>query len=88
MNITIIGAGAWGTALAISLASKHQVTLWARDSRQIEELRSERSNQRYLPGIPLPENLGLSADLTAALASAEMAIVAVPTAALRPTLQL
>ncbi|HEX5364774.1 MAG TPA: NAD(P)H-dependent glycerol-3-phosphate dehydrogenase [Gallionella sp.] len=88
MKITVIGAGAWGTALAISLAANHRVTLWARNAGQVEAMRGARSNQRYLPGIPLPADLELSADLPAALADAELAIVAVPTSAFRTTLQL
>jgi|ERR1039458_3910513 glycerol-3-phosphate dehydrogenase (NAD(P)+) len=86
MNITIIGAGAWGTALAISLAASHRVTLWARDAAQIEAMRVTRYNQHYLPDILLPANLKLSSDFSAALADAELVIIAVPTAALRPTL--
>jgi glycerol-3-phosphate dehydrogenase (NAD(P)+) len=87
MNITIIGAGAWGTALAISLAANHHVTLWARDAAQIKAIRSTRSNQRYLPDILLPASIELSADFTAATAVAELVIIALPTAALRSTLQ-
>jgi len=87
MNITVIGAGAWGTALAISLAANHRVTLWARDAAQIEEMRAARRNQRYLPDISLPVNLELDSDFPAALAAADLVIVAVPTAGLRSTLQ-
>jgi glycerol-3-phosphate dehydrogenase (NAD(P)+) len=87
MNITVIGAGAWGTALAISLASNHHVTLWARNATQIETMRATRCNQRYLPDSSLPANLELSADFQAALANADLAIIAVPTSALRATLQ-
>ena len=87
MDITIIGAGAWGTALAISLAANHRVTLWGRDAAQIAEMQTSRRNQRYLPDISLPDYLELSADLTDALATAELAIIAVPTSALRSTLQ-
>ena len=87
MNITIIGAGAWGTALAISLSANHHVTLWARDAAQIEAMRATRRNQRYLPDAPLPDNLELNADFSASLAAADLAIIAVPTSALRPTLQ-
>ena len=88
MNITVIGAGAWGTALAISLANHHRVVLWARDAAQIDAMRDARRNQRYLPDIDLPDNLELSADFPVALAAADLAIVAVPTAALRATLKL
>jgi len=87
MNITVIGAGAWGTALAISLSANHRVTLWARDVAQIEAMRSTRRNQRYLPDISLPDSLELNADFSTALDAAELAIIAVPTAALRATLQ-
>lgn len=87
MNITIIGAGAWGTALASSLASNHSVTLWARHSGNIKAMRSTNLNQRYLPDILLPANLEFSSDFDAALAEAELVIMALPTAALRSTLQ-
>jgi glycerol-3-phosphate dehydrogenase (NAD(P)+) len=87
MNITIIGAGAWGTALAISLAANHQVTIWARDAALIEAMQNSRYNQRYLPGVLLPAGLKLSTDLSTALAAAELVIVAVPTSALRSILR-
>jgi len=87
MNITVIGAGAWGTALAISLSGHHRVTLWARDAAQIETMRTTRRNQRYLPHGTLPDHLELSTDFAAALADADLAIIAVPTGALRATLQ-
>lgn len=87
MEITIIGAGAWGTALAISLANSHRVTLWARDPEQISDMRKNSQNQRYLPDIYLPENLQLSSDFEPAIVRAELIIVAVPTAALRSSLQ-
>lgn len=87
MNITVIGAGAWGTALAISLAGHHHVTLWARDAEQVEAMRVTRCNQRYLPDIAFPADLKLSADISAAVAGTDLAIIAVPTGALRVTLQ-
>jgi glycerol-3-phosphate dehydrogenase (NAD(P)+) len=86
MNITIVGAGAWGTALAISLATNHRVTLWARDAAQIEAMHITRYNQHYLPEILLPADLKLSSDFAAALAVADLAIIAVPTSALREIL--
>lgn len=87
MKITVIGAGAWGTALAISLAAQHNVVLWARDAEQVAAMQATRCNQRYLPDAALPENLSLTADFSAALADSELVILAVPTAALRLTLQ-
>ncbi|MFZ1766373.1 MAG: NAD(P)H-dependent glycerol-3-phosphate dehydrogenase [Candidatus Nitrotoga sp.] len=87
MNITILGAGAWGSALAINLSARHHVTLWAYDAAQIEAMRATGYNQRYLPEIPLPPDLNLTADLHAAFTGAELILVAVPIAALRATLQ-
>ena len=87
MNITILGAGAWGSALAINLSARHQVTLWACDAAQIESMRATGYNRRYLPEVPLPQNLNFTADLNAALAAAELILIAVPIAALRATLQ-
>ena len=86
MNITIIGAGAWGTALAISLAENHRVTLFVRDSAQAKAMCTTHRNQRYLPDIPLPASLEMSADLSAALRAAELVVMAVPISALRSTL--
>jgi len=86
MNITVLGAGAWGTALAISLAQRHCVTLWARNVQQIADMRSSGKNQRYLPDIPLPHELKLEHDFDAALMGAEMIVLAVPISALRDTL--
>ncbi len=87
MKIAILGSGAWGTALAVSFAPRHQVTLWSRESEEIEAMVRDRSNQRFLPDIPLPAELGLATSLNEALADAELAIVAVPVAGLRSTLQ-
>ena len=87
MKISVLGAGAWGTALAISLAPRHQVSLWARDAQQISAMQSSRSNQRYLPDISFPQSLQLTADLDAALSNAELLIVAVPVSSLRGILQ-
>ena len=62
----VIGAGAWGTAVAIQFAARAQqgcVNLWARDAQLIQALQHDHENRRYLPGIRLPSQLGLSADL-------------------------
>ena len=86
MNITILGAGAWGSALAIHLSGRHQVTLWGSDAIQIESMRASRFNQRYLPDIPLPQRLNLTTDLRAACNGSELILIAVPISALRTTL--
>lgn len=86
MKIAVLGAGAWGTALAISFAARHQVTLWARDEQQIAVMRSTSRNHRYLPDITLPANLALTANLTLALDEVELIILAVPVSGLRPAL--
>jgi glycerol-3-phosphate dehydrogenase (NAD(P)+) len=87
MNITILGNGAWGTALAISLSARHGITLWARDAAQIDAMSQSRRNERYLAEVALPQELRLSADLDAALKGADLILVALPIAALRALLQ-
>ncbi len=86
MKIAVLGAGAWGTALAAALARRHEVALWARDAAQAQAMQGERENRRYLPGIALPVALRIGADFTAA-AGGELNIVATPLAGLRSTLR-
>ncbi len=88
MNISLLGAGAWGTALAMAAAQRHDTLLWTRDARQAEQMRSQRRNARYLPELPLPPALRLSADHDAALRHARdgLLIIATPMAALRERL--
>jgi glycerol-3-phosphate dehydrogenase (NAD(P)+) len=85
LKIAILGAGAWGSALAASLSSRHSVRLWARDPLQREELARARST-RYLPGIRLPEAFEIAVSREAALREVDLAIAATPTSALRQTL--
>ncbi len=87
MKLAILGSGAWGTALAVSFAPRHQVTLWSREADEIEAMVRDGCNQRFLPDVPLPAELKLSTSLNEALAGAELVIVAVPVAGLRNTLQ-
>jgi len=89
MRIAVLGAGAWGTALACALAGRREVALWARRSEHAGELARERANLRYLPGVPIPCSIHISDSLAevAAFAAGGLLAVAVPTAALRPTLQ-
>ncbi len=87
MRIAVLGAGAWGTALAIAFAARHQVILWARDAERVEEMSRRRENSRYLPQCPFPPELQVTADFRAALAGADLAILAAPLAGLRSMLQ-
>lgn len=88
MKLSLLGAGAWGTALAAQAAQRHAVMLWARDAAQARAIDLARENRRYLPGIALPSTLEVGADLDAALRHAEqgLVIVATPMAGLRPML--
>jgi glycerol-3-phosphate dehydrogenase (NAD(P)+) len=86
MNIAILGAGAWGTALAISLSAKHRIALWVRDPAQAAAIGSERRNRRYLPEVPLPASVAVTTDLRSALAASDAALIATPTSELRRTL--
>jgi glycerol-3-phosphate dehydrogenase (NAD(P)+) len=83
MRITIIGAGAWGTALAVAMAPWNAVTLYVRDAGQFGALDAARENQRYLPGITLPDQLGLSNQFEASIVQAELLVLATPVAGLR-----
>jgi glycerol-3-phosphate dehydrogenase (NAD(P)+) len=87
MRIAVLGAGAWGTALAIAFAGRHAVNLWARDAAGAEDMALRRENLRYLPGCRFPDALKVSADLQSALAASDLAILAAPLAGLRPLLQ-
>jgi glycerol-3-phosphate dehydrogenase (NAD(P)+) len=90
MKITLFGAGAWGTALAVSAAARHQVTLWARDPAQARALAGARENVRYLPGVALPASVAVRADpaeaLAAMAAGTDLGIIATPMAGLREML--
>ena len=77
--VTVLGAGSYGTALAICLARNgHQVTLWGRNSDDVATLAAERKNQRYLPDAPFPDTLTLEANLQHAVASSAIVLVVVP----------
>ena len=102
MNIVILGAGAWGTALAVSAAQRaavspdaanpanRHVTLWARDAAQARAMVQSRENAQYLPGIALPAALTIDAQRLGSLAvltaSADLVVVATPMSGLRAML--
>lgn len=92
MNLTVLGAGAWGTALAISAARQNpHVLLWARDLQQAQDMQAGRINARYLPQAPFPESLRVTHDFDEAVAHAHahqgLIIVGTPMAALGTMLQ-
>lgn len=86
-RIAVLGAGSWGTALALLLVRNgHTVRLWGHDPAEIAGLRRDRENRRYLPNIPFPPALTVSADLAETLDGVELALVAVPSHAYAETL--
>ena len=95
MKILVLGAGAWGTALAVSAsqnaAAGHEVALWARDAAQAAAMRSTRINSRYLPDLPLPSALqiidGPAAALGGLCLGQDLVIIGTPMAGLRGVLQ-
>jgi glycerol-3-phosphate dehydrogenase (NAD(P)+) len=88
MNIIVLGAGAWGTALAISAASNtkaaHAVTLWSRDAAQATDMQSQRYNAKYLPQVAFPESLQVaSGDFSALVKTTDVVIIGTPMSGLR-----
>lgn len=93
MKILVLGAGAWGTALALSASQAsggHLVTLWARDPVQAQALSAERQNRRYLPAVPFPAGLQIAGGSLSALgpllAQQDLIVIATPMAGLRSML--
>jgi len=87
-TVAVIGAGSWGTALAILLAKNHaRIHLWAHRQAHADKINAERCNSRYLPDIPLPDNLQATADLQTALTDVDLVLVVVPSHAFRETLR-
>jgi glycerol-3-phosphate dehydrogenase (NAD(P)+) len=87
LKIAVLGAGAWGTAIAISLARRHAVALWTRDAGQRAAMRAARVNEKYLPGYPFPSQLEICDDIALALKDAALALIGVSTSGLRATLR-
>jgi glycerol-3-phosphate dehydrogenase (NAD(P)+) len=84
LNFTVIGAGAWGTAMAVHLARRgQQTTLVARRPEHATQLRAAHENPDYLPGIRLPDSLVVTSDLRPALLEADVALIACPSQSLR-----
>src|SRR6266567_2567521 len=90
-TVAILGAGAWGTALAIHLARTHSapaIRLWARDAAQVAALGAARENERYLPGAALPPTIVVTGVQTCALPISTLILVATPAGALRDVVAL
>lgn len=84
MKVTVLGAGAWGTALAkIATENENQVLLWGRDDALLETIRTTRENGRYLSSVALPTELGLEPSFDRAIADAEVLVLAVPSKGFR-----
>jgi glycerol-3-phosphate dehydrogenase (NAD(P)+) len=90
MKIIVLGAGAWGTALAISASRNpqgHQVTLWARDADQAQAMRTQRENARYLPGAQFPPSLQIDSQslttLVGSLGQHDLVVLGSPMSGLR-----
>lgn len=86
MKLAILGAGAWGTALALGFSTRHQVALWTWQDDHARAMAAARENVEFLPGHAFPEGLRVSSSPNEVLAGAELAIVATPMAGLRATL--
>ncbi len=88
LPIVVLGAGAWGTALAVAAAARHPVLLWARDAAQAAQMQAGRCNARYLPGVQFPGGLTVSADagLASQQAGQGLAIIGSPMSGLRERL--
>ncbi|MDR5657916.1 NAD(P)H-dependent glycerol-3-phosphate dehydrogenase [Serpentinicella sp. ANB-PHB4] len=87
VNVTVLGAGSFGTALAYSLGnSGHNVKLWMRNEKQYEEMKATKINRKYLPNIMLPHTVDYMLDIEKALANSDIILLAVPTQKVRQLL--
>ncbi|MGH8548035.1 MAG: NAD(P)H-dependent glycerol-3-phosphate dehydrogenase [Methylococcales bacterium] len=87
-SVCVLGAGSWGTAMAILIARNgHRTLLWGRSKTHMEELARDRCNTRYLPDIPLPDDLEYSSELKRSVRNRDIALIAVPSHAFRSTLR-
>lgn len=87
MRVAVLGAGAWGTALASAFARKHEVRLWGRNAAQLSAIATTRCNEKYLPGIPLDPSIDVTSALPSALDGAELALIVTSTTGLDATIR-
>jgi glycerol-3-phosphate dehydrogenase (NAD(P)+) len=87
-SFAVLGAGSWGTALAMLLADNgHAVHIWDRDTELLEAMQAQRENRRYLPGVPLPAGIRIERDPAAALQAADFPLLVVPSSGFREVLK-
>jgi len=86
-RVAVLGAGAWGSALAAVLSARLEIALWARDRAQAEAIAATRRNERYLPGVEIPRAVEITSDLPRATSGAQLLLAATPVAGLRELLQ-
>src|SRR4029079_12299114 len=87
-SIAVLGAGSWGTALSVHLGKQgHQVRLWGRDRRLVDEMRVRRANAVYLPDVTLPRGVSVTCDLDEALDHGDLIVVTVPSHGCRTVLR-
>jgi glycerol-3-phosphate dehydrogenase (NAD(P)+) len=87
-TIAVLGAGSWGTALSVHLGKQgHQVRLWGRDQRLVDEMRARRANAVYLPDVTLPRGVAVTSNLDDALNHADLVVLAVPSHGCRAVLR-
>src|SRR5690606_7086493 len=87
-KVTVVGAGSWGTALALVLADNdHEVRIWSHRKEQVEEINTKHTNSKYVPSIKLPETIIGFDDLSKSLEDVKTIVLAVPTKAIREVLQ-
>jgi glycerol-3-phosphate dehydrogenase (NAD(P)+) len=87
MNVTVLGAGSWGTTVASIVAKRNPSTLWARDADVAREIDERHTNSRYLHGFPLPDRLRATSDLEEAVSAADVLVVGIPSHAFREVLE-
>ena len=86
MKVSVLGAGSWGTTLAVHLCNNgHDVTLWEINNNQVIKLKNDRENKLFLPGIMLPEGLNVINDISLTVADSELMVFAVPSHFMRET---
>lgn len=87
LNVSIMGGGSWGTTVASLVSRNAPVTLWARDSKTVDEINQHHTNERYLPGASLPEKLSATNDIAEAVSNADVIIMGIPSHNFRTVLE-